>query len=363
MSDRINRHRSSHDIDIKPCIDYLFKVTLKNLVYKWKPMLTLHVPIHQVIASEDWNGMREDFKMASDVITFRVDYAPRVSTQGRHSWSLLDYTIQIRATICPPMDTIFKIDLCNPEIRTTDKFLPANWNESPKFILHMTKSKSSNDRQSLVYFYLTLKSLSLNVSWPVQKAAKSDREEDPSAKSSSRRSEEKQVMWGKQNIYIADLLKFSLESELNISLKTFWELQCLSCRQRRSATEPTIFGENGQVWNKEDQVYITFEVLVWIQNHSFIPQIWEGGDLEVESTTPTYSKVDEGRSSNFTSKNTQLMQGGDRAWGGREKRFLSLVCISHDFHHDLLEGPPCLRRWGKCQRALHLPRNLFLIMS
>ena len=26
MSDRINRHRSSHDIDIKPCIDYLFKV-------------------------------------------------------------------------------------------------------------------------------------------------------------------------------------------------------------------------------------------------------------------------------------------------------------------------------------------------
>lgn len=85
----------------------------------------------------------------------------------------------------------------------------------------MTKSKSSNDRQSLVYFYLTLKSLSLNVSRPVQKAAKSDREEDPSAKSSSRRSEEKQVMWGKQNIYIADLLKFSLESELNISLKAF----------------------------------------------------------------------------------------------------------------------------------------------
>ena len=85
--------------------------------------------------------------------------------------------------------------------------------------------------------------------------------------------------------------------------------------------------------------------------------------MEVESTTPTSSKVDEGRSSNFTSKNTQLMQGGDRAWGGREKRFLSLVCVSHDFHHDLLEGPPCLRRWGKCQRALHLPRNLFLIMS
>ena len=40
--------------------------------------------ISQVIASEDWNGMREDFKMASDVITFRVDYAPRVSTQKSH---------------------------------------------------------------------------------------------------------------------------------------------------------------------------------------------------------------------------------------------------------------------------------------
>ena len=86
-------------------------------------MLTIHMPI-QVIASEDWNGMREDFKMASDVITFRVDYAPRVSTQGRHSWSLLDYTIQIRATICPPMDTIFKIDPCNPEIQTTVVYIP-----------------------------------------------------------------------------------------------------------------------------------------------------------------------------------------------------------------------------------------------
>jgi len=60
MSGRINRHRRSHDIDIKPCTDYHFKV----------------------IASEDWNGMREDFKMASDTITFRVDYAPRVRQPG-----------------------------------------------------------------------------------------------------------------------------------------------------------------------------------------------------------------------------------------------------------------------------------------
>jgi len=61
LSDRINRHRRSHDIDIKPCTDYLFKV----------------------IASEDWNGMREDFKMASDTISFRVDYAPRFKRPPR----------------------------------------------------------------------------------------------------------------------------------------------------------------------------------------------------------------------------------------------------------------------------------------
>ena len=53
-----------------------------------------------------------------------------------------------------------------------------------------------------------------------------------------------------------------------------------------------------------------------------VTQIWEGGDLELEDegTTPTYSKAEEEGSSNYTSKSTQLMQGGDRAWGGREKR-------------------------------------------
>jgi len=148
MSDRINRHRSSHDIDIKPCIDYLFKV----------------------IASEDWNGMREDFKMASDVITFRVDYAPR-----------------------------FK--------------------RPPKVIER--KIRVPKARPNL----------------------------------------------GRRN------------------------------RQRRSsATEPTIFGENGKVWNKEDQ-------------------IWEGGDLEVESTT--LSKVEEERSENHSWKSSDRIQG---SWGGRDKR-------------------------------------------
>lgn len=40
---------------MNPCTEYSFKV----------------------IASEDWKGMREDFKMASDTITFRVEYSPK----------------------------------------------------------------------------------------------------------------------------------------------------------------------------------------------------------------------------------------------------------------------------------------------
>ncbi|XP_023348531.1 uncharacterized protein LOC111717249 [Eurytemora carolleeae] len=31
----------------------------------------------KVIASEDWKGMREDFRMASDMISFKVDYTPK----------------------------------------------------------------------------------------------------------------------------------------------------------------------------------------------------------------------------------------------------------------------------------------------
>jgi len=55
LTGKIERHRKSHDIDIKPCSEFLFKV----------------------IASEDWKGMREDFRMASDTISFRVDYTPK----------------------------------------------------------------------------------------------------------------------------------------------------------------------------------------------------------------------------------------------------------------------------------------------
>ena len=55
VSEKINRHRTSHDITIKPCRNYLFKI----------------------IASEDWRGVRQDYRVASDSIKFRVDYAPK----------------------------------------------------------------------------------------------------------------------------------------------------------------------------------------------------------------------------------------------------------------------------------------------
>ena len=43
---RINRHRRSVEIEVMPCTDYYFKV----------------------IASEDWKGLRDDFKVFSEVV-------------------------------------------------------------------------------------------------------------------------------------------------------------------------------------------------------------------------------------------------------------------------------------------------------
>ena len=103
----------------------------------------------------------------------------------------------------------------------------------------------------------------------------------------------------------------------------------------------------------------------------------------METTTPTYSNnvEEERKSSNYTtvSKNSQLMQGGDRAWGGRDKRlndafvpFFWLILFSifkrfwPNFLHLILfsiSGLPCLRRWAKFRRVLHRPRSQFLIMS
>ena len=68
-------HQTVHWLSLQgELLQYLKTLTISS---KWEQSDILHKL--KVIASEDWNGMREDFKMASDVITFRVDYAPRVS--------------------------------------------------------------------------------------------------------------------------------------------------------------------------------------------------------------------------------------------------------------------------------------------
>jgi len=55
LSPRINRHRRSVEIEVMPCSDYFFKV----------------------IASEDWKGLREDFKVFSEVVGYRNQYTPK----------------------------------------------------------------------------------------------------------------------------------------------------------------------------------------------------------------------------------------------------------------------------------------------
>ena len=58
MTPRINRHRRSVEIEVVPCTDYYFKV----------------------IASEDWKGLREDFKVFSEVVSFKIAYTPKFLT-------------------------------------------------------------------------------------------------------------------------------------------------------------------------------------------------------------------------------------------------------------------------------------------
>lgn len=55
LTPNINRHRRSVEIEVMPCTDYYFKV----------------------IASEDWKGLREDFKVFSEVVPFINQYTPK----------------------------------------------------------------------------------------------------------------------------------------------------------------------------------------------------------------------------------------------------------------------------------------------
>ena len=54
MTDWVDREPPI-SFQVTPCVDYFFKV----------------------IASEDWKGMREDFKMFSEVIGYKLDYTPK----------------------------------------------------------------------------------------------------------------------------------------------------------------------------------------------------------------------------------------------------------------------------------------------
>ena len=65
VSDRINRHRTSHDITIKPCrcdtLTILRMITIK----------ILRNYLFKIIASEDWRGVRQDYSVGSDTVKFR----------------------------------------------------------------------------------------------------------------------------------------------------------------------------------------------------------------------------------------------------------------------------------------------------
>ena len=61
VSDRIDRSRRYFDIEVIPCTEYYFKV----------------------VAAEDWNGIRDDFKVYSDTVRFTVKYTPRFKLPPR----------------------------------------------------------------------------------------------------------------------------------------------------------------------------------------------------------------------------------------------------------------------------------------
>ena len=78
MTPRINRHRRSVEIEVVPCTKYNFRV----------------------IASEDWKGMREDFKVFSEGVGFKVEYTPKfinppmVKERGRRYHHFLCFALK-----------------------------------------------------------------------------------------------------------------------------------------------------------------------------------------------------------------------------------------------------------------------------
>ena len=70
---KIGRHTRDFVIDVKPCKDYAFRVSESVSFHSVR-----FCHIFQVIASEDWQGTRPDYKVTSDEASFRVDYTPKV---------------------------------------------------------------------------------------------------------------------------------------------------------------------------------------------------------------------------------------------------------------------------------------------
>ena len=81
MSGKINKNRKSIDLEIFPCSDYRFKVCM----YMYPSFSISKVLISKVIASEDWKGMREDFKTASEILSFKLDFTPKVDITFTYS--------------------------------------------------------------------------------------------------------------------------------------------------------------------------------------------------------------------------------------------------------------------------------------
>jgi len=58
LTARIDRFMRYYDIDVEPCTEYTFKIT----------------------ASEDYQGRREDFKVHSELVSYKLDYTPRFTS-------------------------------------------------------------------------------------------------------------------------------------------------------------------------------------------------------------------------------------------------------------------------------------------
>ena len=72
---------------------------------------------YKVIASEDWKGMREDFKTASEILSFKLDFTPKVSvslgfTELTRSYQPSDHFQLVR----PPVVKERRIRLRRPEV-------------------------------------------------------------------------------------------------------------------------------------------------------------------------------------------------------------------------------------------------------